>query len=75
MKSNNISKDFIDIINNYFDEYINEGFITSISGKDGQTLKIFENYCIVNTKNEDVINSKSYMFYLIEEENNKFLNV
>ena len=32
-------------IKNYFDEYINESFITSYDGKGGQKIYIFEKYC------------------------------
>lgn len=37
-------------ITRFFDEYLNGGFTTSIVGKCGQPLKIFEDYCVVYTK-------------------------
>lgn len=48
----NISQDVITEIVRYFDEYIDNGFITTINGRAGQTLKVFSDYCIVTTKNE-----------------------
>ena len=37
-------------VEDYFDEYINKGFVASLDGKAGQKLLIFNEYCIVNTK-------------------------
>lgn len=39
-------------VEDYFDEYISKGFVTSLDGKAGQKLLVFNNFCIVNTKNE-----------------------
>ena len=64
-------------INDLFDEYINDGFITSINGKSGQILKVFKNYCIINTKNDDLDYSLTYMFYKLENasiESDNFLS-
>lgn len=47
-----LSQSVIAEINRYFDEYINAGFITSIDGKAGQTLKVFARHCIITTKSE-----------------------
>lgn len=55
--NNEIKKEIIDSIKNYFDEYINESFITSYDGKGGQKIYIFEKYCIIKTKNESVRDS------------------
>ena len=66
--ASNMSKAGIEAITNYFDEYNKEGFITTINGKAGQTLKIFKNYCVVNTKNEDKKNELINMFYQFDDE-------
>lgn len=59
----NMSKDGVGAITHYFDEYIKAGFVTTINGKAGQTLKIFSDYCIVNTKNENKQDELISMFY------------
>lgn len=67
-KTNNVSGNVIDAIEKYFDEYIKEGFVTSVNGRTGQTLKVFENYCIVNTKSESAQTSLINMFYQFDED-------
>jgi len=62
-KTNNVSERVVDAIEKYFDEYIKDGFVTSINGRAGQKLTIFENYCIVNTKSESAKTSLVNMFY------------
>lgn len=42
----------IKAIEEYFDSYINAGYVTMIDGEAGQTLKIFADYCMVETKND-----------------------
>lgn len=71
-KQNNFSDKIINEINRFFDEYINDGFITSINGKAGQTLKVFENYSIVNTKSDNARDELIYSFIEFDddEENN-----
>ena len=59
----NISQVVMDEIVRFFDEYINAGFITSLNGKAGQSLKVFENYCIITTKNETKKIALENMFY------------
>ena len=49
----NISQSVVSEIAKYFDEYINAGFVTTIEGKVGQTLKVFSEYCVITTKNEN----------------------
>lgn len=58
----------IDEIVRYFDEYINAGFITSINGKAGQTLKLFETYCIITTKNDTKKTELENMFYQFDDD-------
>ena len=48
----NISQSVVSEITKYFDEYINAGFVTTIEGKVGQSLKVFSEFCIITTKNE-----------------------
>ena len=48
----NLSEDIIAKITRFFDEYIEAGFITTIDGKAGQTLKVFADQCIITTKSE-----------------------
>lgn len=62
-KNNGIKKEIEEQIEKYFDEYINNGFITSMNGKAGQVLKVFSDYCIVSTKNETAKNSLENTFY------------
>lgn len=64
----NISPTIIDEITRYFDEYINAGFITTINGKAGQTLKVFSSYCIVTTKNETKKTELENMFYQFDDD-------
>lgn len=58
-----MSERVVDAIEKYFDEYIKNGFVTSINGRAGQILTIFENYCIVNTKSDSAKTSLVNMFY------------
>lgn len=44
--------DVIMEITRFFDEYINAGYVTTINGKAGQTLKVFANYCVIITNSE-----------------------
>ncbi len=39
-------------ITRFFDEYLNIGYVTTINGKAGQILKVFSNFCIIETKSE-----------------------
>ena len=67
----NASKMPLTIINkitDFFDEYINAGFITSINGKAGQILKVFSNHCIVTTKSEGKKEELENMFYQFDED-------
>ncbi len=65
---NNISQVVIDEIVRFFDEYINTGFITSLNGKAGQTLKVFANHCIITTKNETKKTELANMFYQFDDD-------
>lgn len=67
-KTNNVSDIVVKAVEKYFDEYIKEGFVTSINGKAGQTLTIFEKYCVVNTKNENAQISLVNMFYQFDDD-------
>ena len=59
---NNLSLSVVAEIAHYFDEYINAGFVTSIDGKAGQTLKIFSHHCIVTTQSEGKKDNLEDMF-------------
>lgn len=61
--SNNFKKELIDSLTSYFDEYINNGFISAIDGKAGQTITLFSDYCIINTKSDTAKTGLSNMFY------------
>lgn len=39
-------------VEDYFDEYINKGFVMALDGKAGQKLLVFNDHCIVTTKSE-----------------------
>ena len=39
-------------VEDYFNDYIDSGFVTSLDGKAGQKLTIFNDHCIITTKNE-----------------------
>jgi hypothetical protein len=39
-------------VEDYFDEYINKGFVMALDGKAGQKLLVFSDHCIVTTKSE-----------------------
>lgn len=39
-------------VEDYFNEYLDNGFVTSLDGKAGQKLVVFKDYCIVTTKSE-----------------------
>lgn len=67
-KANNLSENIINDINMFFEEYEKEGFVTSINGKAGQILKIFENYCIISTKNDNAKISLTNMFYQFDDD-------
>ena len=67
-KTNNFSEKVIESIEKYFDEYIKEGFITSINGRAGQTIKVFDNYCIINTKSENAKSDLVHLFYQFEDD-------
>jgi hypothetical protein len=49
---NKMSDAVIGKISDFFDEYINAGFVTTINGRAGQTLKVFAYNCIITTKND-----------------------
>lgn len=66
--ASNMAPAVIDEIIRYFDEYINAGFITSINGKAGQTLKVFESYCIITTKNDTKKTALENMFYQFDDD-------
>ncbi len=71
-KSNNVPQMIIDEITKYFQEYIDAGFILSLDGKAGQTIKVFSDHCIVYTESEGKKNNlvdKFFQFDPIEIEN------
>lgn len=70
--NNQFSNDAIKVISDYFDEYINDGYVTIINGKAGQTLKVFTNYCIINTKDiqRDSLVDALYQLLDKEDQNN-----
>lgn len=66
-KNNGFPQEIINSIASYFDEYINAGFVTTINGKAGQRLKIFNDYCTIYTKSESVKNSLIEIFYQMDD--------
>lgn len=58
------TNEVVRIIEEYFDTYINAGYVTSFNGKAGQILKIFTDFCIIDTKNDikknELINKFSF---------------
>jgi len=65
--SNNISETIVQRIAQYFDEYIDDGFVTTINGKAGQIIKVFADYCIITTKNEIKKNELVSMFHQFDD--------
>ena len=63
----NMAQEIITEIASFFDEYINAGFVTTINGKAGQTLKVFANHCVVNTKSEGKKAELENMFYQFDD--------
>ena len=63
-----ISQNVISEIKSYFDEYVDAGFITSLDGKAGQTLKVFANHCIISTKSETKKTELENMFYQFDDD-------
>lgn len=66
--ANNISLTVVEEIKRFFDEYINAGFITSLNGRAGQTLKVFSNHCLVVTKNENRKTELQSMMYQFDDD-------
>ena len=60
--SNGINKEIVDAISNYFNEFINDDFITSYDGKSGQKIYLFDKYYIINTKNDSTRDSLAEVF-------------
>ena len=63
----NFPQNIINEITSYFDAYIEDGFVGTINGKAGQTLKVFSNYCIVTTKSEDKKTELEHTFHLFDD--------
>lgn len=55
-------------IADYFDAYIDAGYITTLNGKAGQLLKVFKDFCIIDTKNENKKIELSNMFYQFDHD-------
>lgn len=70
--ANNFSTAIIDELTRFFDEYIDAGFVTTINGKAGQTLKVFSSYCIITTKNEGKKTELENMFYQFDDEDDDY---
>ena len=66
--SNAFSGEAINAIEKYFDSYINAGYVTTINGKVGQILKIFGDYCIIDTKNEEKKSELASLFYYFADD-------
>ncbi len=62
-----IAPEIITEISNYFDEYVDNGFVKTIDGRAGQTLKVFEDYCIITTKSESKSENLKSAFYQFED--------
>ena len=75
-RNNSMSYEVVKQITDFFDEYINDEYITYFDGKAGQILKVFKNYCLVFTKNDMKKTELVNIFYQFEEddeEDNSFL--
>lgn len=68
--ANNMPQGIVSEITRFFDEYINAGFITSVKGKAGQSLKVFSTHCIITTKNESKKASLENLFPDFEDDDN-----
>ena len=68
----NLAQSVITEIARYFDEYINAGFITSIDGKAGQTLKVFSHHCIITTKSEGKKTELVNMFHHFDDDDDDY---
>lgn len=66
--ANNMPQGLVAEITRFFDEYINAGFITTVNGKAGQSLKVFSNYCIIATKSEGKKTELENMFYQFDDD-------
>lgn len=64
---NNFSDEAIQAIKKYFDEYIDAGYQTTLNGIAGQSLKLFDNYVIVSTKDENKRQELSGNFILFPD--------
>lgn len=65
--SNGFSQNAVFELSRFFDEYINAGFVTTINGMAGQTLKVFLGHCIVHTKSESAKTSLSNDFHQFDD--------
>lgn len=65
---NGFSGEAVSAIEKYFDTYINAGYVTTINGKVGQILKIFADYCIIDTKNEEKKSELASLFYYFTDD-------
>lgn len=65
---NGFSGDAVSAIEKYFDAYINAGYVTTINGKVGQVLKVFGEYCIIDTKNEEKKSELASLFYYFTDD-------
>lgn len=69
---NGFSGEAVSAIENYFDAYINAGYVTTINGKVGQILKIFADYCIVETKSEEKKSELvSLLYYFTDDDDDE----
>ncbi len=65
---NGFSENAVNAIEKYFDAYINAGYVTTINGKVGQILKVFGEYCIIDTKNEEKKSELASLFYYFTDD-------
>lgn len=72
--TSNLPTAIINEITKFFDEYIDAGFVTTINGRAGQTLKVFSSYCIITTKNEGKQTELENMFYQFDDEDDDYDN-
>ena len=64
----NISVEFINNIRDYFEEYERDGFLATIDGRMGQTLKIMSEYCVITTDNENSRDRLMQEFYAFDHD-------
>lgn len=67
-KENGMSSESLEMINYYFEEYSDKGFFAAVNGKSSQTIKVFNDYLIVDTKDSMASNALSNISYCLDDD-------